>query len=103
MNLPVSNSLREYARGIAGGLMFSLPLLYTMEVWWTGFVAEPMRLLALRRGDVRAAARLQSLRRPASATLRWQEVVIDSVEEMGLGLLARRGSSCFCSVNSKPT
>ncbi len=45
MNPPVSNSLREYARGMAGGLMFSLPLLYTMEVWWTGFVAEPMRLL----------------------------------------------------------
>jgi hypothetical protein len=23
--------------------MFSLPLLYTMEVWWTGFIAAPLR------------------------------------------------------------
>ena len=45
MNPSVAKSLREYARGMAGGLMFSLPLLYTMEVWWTGFVADPMRLL----------------------------------------------------------
>ena len=45
MNPAISNSLREYARGLAGGLMFSLPLLYTMEVWWSGFVAQPMRLL----------------------------------------------------------
>ena len=43
MNMPVGNSLREYARGLAGGLMFSLPLLYTMEVWWRRFVIEPMR------------------------------------------------------------
>jgi len=40
----VSQSLREYARGVAGGLLFSLPLLYTMEVWWAGFVAHPWRL-----------------------------------------------------------
>jgi hypothetical protein len=26
-------SLREYGRGVAGGLLFSLPLLYTVEVW----------------------------------------------------------------------
>ena len=25
--------------------MFSLPLLYAMEVWWADFVAEPMPLL----------------------------------------------------------
>jgi len=28
-----AESLQEYGRGIAGGLMFSIPLLYTMEVW----------------------------------------------------------------------
>src|SRR5687768_4310411 len=33
----ITESLREYGRGVAGGLMFSLPLLYTMEVWWAGF------------------------------------------------------------------
>ena len=83
---PIGNSLREYARGIAGGVMFSLPLLYTMEVWWTGFVAEPMRLLLYMLATfvlLLGYNHYAGLHHDAS----WQEVVIDSVEEMGLGLL----------------
>ncbi|MGI8431667.1 MAG: DUF2391 family protein [Chthoniobacterales bacterium] len=41
----VAQSLRQYARGVAGGLIFSLPLLYTMEVWQTALVAGHARLL----------------------------------------------------------
>lgn len=83
---PISNSLREYGRGIAGGLMFSLPLLYTMEVWWTGFVADPFRLLVYLAGVfvlLLGYNHYAGLHRDAS----WLEVVIDSVEEMGLGFL----------------
>lgn len=65
--------------------MFSLPLLYTMEVWWAGFNTHPYRLLAyvlttflLLLGYNRYAG----LRRDASMT----GVAIDSVEEMGIGL-----------------
>jgi putative integral membrane protein (TIGR02587 family) len=86
MNVPVSNSLREYARGIAGGLMFSLPLLYTMEVWWTGFVAQPIRLLIYIAATfvlLLGYNHYAGLHQDAS----WSEVVIDSVEEMGLGLV----------------
>lgn len=81
-----ADSLREYGRGLAGGLLFSLPLLYTMEVWWAGFLAPPERLLGyllcvflLLLGYNRYAG----LRRDASFT----EVVIDSVEELGLGIV----------------
>lgn len=42
-----SKTLSEYSRGIIGGILFSLPLLYTMEVWWTGFIASPLKLLIL--------------------------------------------------------
>lgn len=42
----ISDTTKEYGRGIVGGLLFSLPLLYTMEVWWTGFIASPEKLLA---------------------------------------------------------
>lgn len=42
----ISETTKEYGRGIVGGLLFSLPLLYTMEVWWTGFIAAPEKLLA---------------------------------------------------------
>jgi len=82
----VSESLREYGRGVAGGLIFSLPLLYTMEVWWTGFVASPARLLTCVGATyvlLFGYNHYAGLRRDAS----WWEVAIDSVEEMGLGLL----------------
>ena len=86
MNPRVAKSLREYARGMAGGLMFSLPLLYTMEVWWTGFVADPMRLLIYVAATfvlLLGYNHYAGLHHDAS----WSEVAIDSVEEMGLGLV----------------
>ena len=86
MNPPVAKSLREYARGMAGGLMFSLPLLYTMEVWWTGFVADPMRLVIYVAATfvlLLGYNHYAGLHEDAS----WAEVAIDSVEEMGLGLV----------------
>lgn len=82
----VLQSAREYGRGIAGGLMFSLPLLYTMEVWWTGFILHPARILLYILGTFILLIfynRFAGLRRDASIG----EVLIDSVEEMGIGLL----------------
>ncbi|AFZ32519.1 integral membrane protein TIGR02587 [Gloeocapsa sp. PCC 7428] len=79
-------SLQEYLRGIAGGLLFSLPLLYTMEVWWTGFIAHPLRLLIYVLATFSLLLgynRYGGLRRSAGPL----EVAIDSVEEMGLGLI----------------
>ena len=83
---PVSESLQEYARGVAGGLLFSLPLLYTMEVWWAGFISHPWRLC----GYVLATFVLllgynefAGLRRDTC----FREVAIDSIEEMGIGLV----------------
>lgn len=88
---PIAQSLREYSRGIAGGLVFSLPMLYTMEVWWTGFVASPLRLLACVGGVfllLLGYNRYAGLHQDAS----FAEVAIDSVEEMGLGLLLAAGT-----------
>ena len=82
----VSESLQEYGRGVAGGLMFSLPLLYTMEVWWAGFTSHPLRLLAYVLATfvlLLGYNRYAGLRRDASML----EVVIDSFEEMGIGLV----------------
>jgi putative integral membrane protein (TIGR02587 family) len=82
----VNESLREYGRGVAGGLLFSLPLLYTMEVWWAGFTSHPWRLAAYVAATFALLLgynRLLGLRRDTC----FSEVVIDSVEEMGLGIL----------------
>jgi len=84
-------SLEEYARGVAGGLLFSLPLIYTMEVWWAGFMAGPPRLLAyFAIGFLLLFGynRYSGLHEDAS----WLEVAFEAVEEMGLGLLLAAGT-----------
>ena len=86
MKRPVNKSLREYARGVAGGLLFSLPLLYTMEVWWAGFTSHPWRLAAYVVATfvlLLGYNEFVGLRRDAS----FAEVVIDSVEELGIGFV----------------
>ncbi|CAN5856225.1 TIGR02587 family membrane protein [soil metagenome] len=79
-------SLREYGRGVAGGLLFSLPLLYTMEVWQAGFTMPPHRQLAY---VLLALVLLLGYNRYAGLhpDSTWSEVAIDSIEEMGIGLL----------------
>jgi putative integral membrane protein (TIGR02587 family) len=57
-----------------------------MEVWWAGFRLHPWRLLIYIPATfvlLLGYNRFAGLRRDAS----WLEVVIDSVEELGLGLL----------------
>lgn len=81
----IGRSLQEYLRGIVGGLLFSLPLLYTMEVWWAGYTMHPVRLLLYVLATFTLLLgynRYGGLRRDASPT----EVAIDSVEEMGIGI-----------------
>lgn len=83
---PLGESVREYGRRIAGGLLFSLPLLYTMEVWQAGFLLSPTRQLAalgLTFGVLLGYNRYAGLRPERS----WTEIVIEAVEELGLGLL----------------
>jgi putative integral membrane protein (TIGR02587 family) len=82
----IGESFSEYGRGVAGGLLFSLPLLYTMEVWFAGFVMPPHRQLAY---VLLALVLLLGYNRYAGLhpDTTWTEVAIDSIEEMGIGLL----------------
>ena len=83
-------SMREYGRGIAGGLMFSIPLFYTAEMWQSGFILQPGRILLFAvatLGILLLYNRYSGLRRDAS----FAEVAIDSVEEMGIGLVLAAG------------
>lgn len=82
----IHQSLEEYGRGIAGGIMFSLPLLYTMEVWDAGLLLTPLRLLLFTCFIFMLLLlynRFAGLREDAG----WTEVFIDSVEEFGIGLV----------------
>jgi putative integral membrane protein (TIGR02587 family) len=71
---------------VAGGLLFSLPLLYTMEVWQGGFTMPPGRQLIY---VLLALVLLLGYNRYAGLhpDVTWGEVAVDSVEEMGIGLL----------------
>nr|WP_222619615.1 TIGR02587 family membrane protein [Pontibacter sp. KCTC 32443] len=85
-NRPLRKSLKEYARGITGGLLFSFPLLFTMEVWWAGFTATPEQLLILVLVTyllLLGYNRYAGMRPGVS----WRSIMIDSVEEMGIGVL----------------
>jgi putative integral membrane protein (TIGR02587 family) len=83
-NGSVRRSLQEYGRGIAGGLLFSLPLLYTMEIWQFGFILSPTRIFIYA---VATFVLLLGYNRFAGLHVdaTWWEVSIDSVEEMGIG------------------
>ena len=52
----VATTNRQYAvalaRAFAGALVFCLPLLLTMEMWWLGFYLEPWRLIQLTLANV---------------------------------------------------
>jgi putative integral membrane protein (TIGR02587 family) len=86
MARPVSKSIKEYSRGLAGGLLFSLPLLYTMEMWQTGFIVGPGRLLIALCATFAVLVAYNfyaGIRRDTTFT----EIAIDSIEELGLALL----------------
>ncbi|RYX83751.1 TIGR02587 family membrane protein [bacterium] len=86
----LSQSAQEYGRGVAGGLLFSLPLLFTSEVWWAAFAIHPLRLLfyVLNVGILLVLYNRFAGLRPSAS---WTECAIDSVEEMGIGLLLAAG------------
>ncbi|MDX5483180.1 MAG: TIGR02587 family membrane protein [Hymenobacteraceae bacterium] len=87
---PLRKSLKEYARGLVGGLLFSFPLLYTMEVWWAGFIVDSLDLLIL---VLVTFLLLLGYNRFAGMHpgVSWASVFIDSIEELGIGLLVSFG------------
>ncbi len=81
----IAQSLREYGRGVLGGLLVSLPLLYTMEIWWAGFVFAPERLLVGVAGTF-ALLLLYNRYAGLRASSTWREIAVDSVEEFGIAV-----------------
>src|SRR5690554_465744 len=82
----IALSLKEYGRCIIGGLLFSLPMLYTMELWWAGFLSSPSRLLIYLLVGIfllMVYNHYVGLRNDGSLF----EGFMESLEEMGLGIL----------------
>lgn len=82
----IGHTLKEYGRGLIGGFIFSLPLLYTMEVWWSGFIAKPQYLLIAVAATyvlLMGYNRFAGMRGSYS----WWDIAKDSVEELALGFV----------------
>lgn len=84
-DLMEKETVRAYARGIAGGLLFGTPLLFTMEMWWLGFSLSPDRLLIALSANFMVLLileRYSGFRGDES----FMEQVQDAVVAQGLGL-----------------
>jgi putative integral membrane protein (TIGR02587 family) len=79
--------LNDLIRGVSGGFLFGIPLLYTMEVWWVGSSVEPLRLLlaiALTFTLVFLLNQTSGFRNVAD--IRFRDAVMDTVEAIALGI-----------------
>jgi putative integral membrane protein (TIGR02587 family) len=79
--------LNDLIRGISGGFLFGIPLLYTMEVWWIGSSVKPIRLLiaiAITFTIVFLINQTTGFRN--SADIHAKDALMDTVEALSLGL-----------------
>ena len=81
--------LDDLARGVAGGMLFGIPLLFTMEVWWIGTSTDPIRMLlalAITFVPVLLLNRMSGFREGKDD--RWGDAVMDTIETLALGLVS---------------
>ncbi len=76
-------TLRDLVRAAGGGLLIGLPLLFTMEMWWHSFLLPSWKIIVLIGVAfvvVIGYSALSGFRRDRT----WRELLIDSVETMGI-------------------
>ncbi|BAZ37959.1 hypothetical protein NIES4101_38880 [Calothrix sp. NIES-4101] len=83
------SEINDIIRGICGGFLFGIPLLYTMEVWWIGSVVEPkMNIIAivLTFVVVYLLNRTEGFRKYRKDN-RPYEAIINTIEAMAIGII----------------
>ena len=82
---------REHARGltraIAGAIIFSLPLLMTMEMWWLGFYVDRLKLLQFILVNFLVLVGLARVS-GFEPTVSWTDDVLDALSAYAVGVLA---------------
>jgi putative integral membrane protein (TIGR02587 family) len=84
-----ATEINDIIRGVCGGFLFGIPLLYTMEVWWVGSLAKPQMILvalAVTFLVVYLLNRTEGFRR-YHRSHRPYEAVVDTVEAMAIGII----------------
>ena len=83
------DALGDLVRAAAGGMLFGIPLLYTMEVWWIGSATTPAGMaavFALTFVPVVLLIHTAGFRR--SQDVRWADVLTGAVEAVAIGVVA---------------
>lgn len=85
---PWRAELLAVVRAVSGGLLFGVPLLYTMEVWWTGSHTTPRQALAvlgLLAIPVLVLNKTAGFR--ASRDVRLIDAITDTIESLAVGIV----------------
>jgi putative integral membrane protein (TIGR02587 family) len=79
--------LDALAKAVGGAMLFGMPLLFTMEMWWVGEVMSHVQLLVFLALTFLAnvgLARMSGFRPEANS---WRLDVLEALEAMGVGVL----------------
>ena len=84
-----SQEVDDLARGLGGGMLFGIPLVYTMEVWWLGGTTRaPHMLAALLVTFVPIALLIHTAGFRRDEDTRPSDALMDAVEAVALGVVA---------------
>lgn len=87
----VEQSAQDLLRAVGGGLIVGLPLLFTMEMWTHSFLLPSWKivvLLAVSFVVVIGYSAVSGFRRERT----WTELLVDSVETMGIAAVVAAGA-----------
>lgn len=82
----VAQTTRQLVRGAAGGLLLGLPPLFTMEMWFQGFLLESWKIVVLIGVTFAIVVGYNAVcgfRRERT----WPDLLIDSVQTMGVAAI----------------
>jgi putative integral membrane protein (TIGR02587 family) len=85
----VERELEDLVRAACGGMLFGVPLIYTMEVWWIGSITSPAAMLvvlAVAFAIVALLNRTGGFRSTSESNL--GDALKDAVEALAIGLVS---------------
>jgi putative integral membrane protein (TIGR02587 family) len=86
---PWRREATDLVRAVSGGMLFGIPLLYTMEVWWIGSETQTARMvgvLAFMFVPVFLLTRTAGFR--TTKDIRWRDALMDSIETVALAVVS---------------